>query len=476
MELLARAEDRRRASLAALDQSGQAAMGQFFTPLLAAQIIASLPRIRERGTFRILDPGAGTGILTAAIVERVRRRTPDVRVAVTALEMDATLHPALAETLADCERAGVDTELISDDFVAWALSTPERFDLVIQNPPYRKLQSGSTTHSVLRGVGIDVPNVYAAFLALGLRLLNDGGQQASITPRSWMNGSYYSAFRRDFVQRAGIDAIHTFESRTKVFGDTGVLQEAIIVTATLGVHPEAVIVHTSHDHRGEASQRSVPYREVVTDDFIHVPATQTDADAVAWMQRAACTLDDLGLSVSTGRVVDFRSRNLLTTERMSHSAPMVYPANFRGTEIVHPQLGARKPQWFTADAAIAAKLLVPPGDYVLVKRFSAKEEKRRLVASVWSGEEAPAFDNKMNYVHDHKRGMEPNIALGLAKWLNSSQVDRYFRVFSGHTQVNAGDIRQMRFPTLAQIRALAVSTEEIDVAVERIVTRETVAA
>ncbi|AND16892.1 hypothetical protein A6122_1761 [Rathayibacter tritici] len=451
-------------------------MGQFFTPVLAAQIIASLPRIRERGTFRILDPGAGTGILTAAIVERVRRTAPHVRIAVTAIEIDSTLHPALAETLADCERAGAETELINDDFVAWALSTPKRFDLVIQNPPYRKLQSGSTTHSVLRDVGIDVPNVYAGFLALGLRLLDDGGQQTSITPRSWMNGSYYKAFRHDFVRRAGIDAIHTFQSRSKVFGDTGVLQEAIVVTATLGAYPEEIIVRTSHDHRGKASERTVLYREVVTEDFVHVPATQTDADAVAWMNRAVCTLSDLGLSVSTGRVVDFRSRDLLTAERMPHSVPMVYPGNFRGNEIVHPQPSARKPQWFTADAATAAKLLVPAGDYVLVKRFSAKEEKRRLVASVWSGEEAPAFDNKMNYVHDHKRGMEPDVALGLAKWLNSSQVDRYFRVFSGHTQVNAGDLLQMKFPTLSQLRALAESPEETDVAVERIVTRGIVAA
>jgi adenine-specific DNA-methyltransferase len=476
MELLDRAEDRRRASLATLDQDGQAAMGQFFTPVLAAQIIAALPRLPERGTLRILDPGAGSGILTAAIVDRVRREAPDTLVVVTAVEMDAMLHPSLTDTLTDCEHAGATTRLIDDNFVGWALSTTERFDLVIQNPPYRKLQSGSSMHTALRSVGIDVPNIYAAFMALGLRLLDDRGQQVSITPRSWMNGTYYSAFRHDFVQRAGIDALHTFESRSKVFGDTGVLQEAIIVTATVGAHPEEIVVHTSHDHREDASQRRVPYREVVTDDFIHVPATQNDADAVTWMERASCTLGDLGLSVSTGRVVDFRSRDLLTTERMPHSAPMIYPANFRGTEIIHPQDGAKKPQWFTADPSITARMLVPAGEYVLIKRFSAKEEKRRIVAAVWNGADAPAFDNKMNYIHDRNHGVDAEIALGLARWLNSTQVDAYFRVFSGHTQVNAGDLRQMRFPTLAQLRALATSTDEIDVAVERIVTREMVAA
>ena len=477
MELIDRAEERRRTSLATLDQDGQSAMGQFFTPGLAAQIIAAAPRIPKDGRLRVLDPGAGSGILTAAVVDRLHRESPGVAIDVTAVELDESLHATLSETLADCERVGATTRLISGDFVAWAMHTTDRFDLVIQNPPYRKLQSGSSTHTALRSVGIDVPNVYAAFLALGLRLLDTGGQQVSITPRSWMNGTYYGAFRHDFVSRAGIDTLHTFESRSKVFGDTGVLQEAIIVSATIGAHPEEVTVHTSHDHRGVASQRRVAYREVVTEDFIHVPATQTDADAVSWMaRRASCTLDDLGLSVSTGRVVDFRSREYLTDHRLPSSAPMVYPANFQNNRVVHPQDAARKPQWFTADPATTARMLVPAGTYVLVKRFSAKEEKRRVVSAVWDGEDAPAFDNKVNYLHDHKHGIEPEIAVGVAKWLNSSQVDAYFRVFSGHTQVNAGDLRQMRFPTLAQLRALAASTEETDEAVERIVTYEKVAA
>src|SRR5690606_27911075 len=152
---------------------------------------------------------------------------------VTAIEIDQTLHATLRDTLDDVETLGnVTTDLISQDFLSWALSTDHRFDLVIQNPPYAKLQTGSGPQNMLRAAGIDVPNIYAAFLALGVRLLDTDGQQVAITPRSWMNGAYYSRFRREFVDLAGIDAIHTFESRSKVFGDTGVLQEAIVVSAT----------------------------------------------------------------------------------------------------------------------------------------------------------------------------------------------------------------------------------------------------
>nr|WP_282599374.1 Eco57I restriction-modification methylase domain-containing protein [Brevibacterium sp. R8603A2] len=459
--------------MASLAPQEQAARGQYFTPHLAARIIAGLPRIPEADAICVLDPGAGVGTLSAALVDRLRTERPGVPVHVVAVEDDPVLHGALREALADLERIeGVTTELIADDFVLWALSTDRRFDLVIQNPPYAKLRSGSETQNALRGAGVLVPNIYAAFLALGLRLLVKGGQQVAITPRSWMNGTYYEIFRHEFVRAAGIDAIHTFESRSKVFADTDVLQESIIVSATRGAVPEQVTVFTSQDHITEPTSRTVPYADVVTADFIHVPATDADAAAVAWMMtHAKHTLADLGLTVSTGRVVDFRSRDLLSRDRVDGGVPMVSATHVRGGTTRHP-VQAKKPEWFCASPEAAAKLLVPGGDYVLIKRFSAKEERRRVVAGVWSSATPVAFDNKLNYVHEAGHGLDPEVAAGLAIFLNSGQLDRYFRVFSGHTQVNATDLRQMRFPSLDQLRQLANTSgqeqERIDTAVERV--------
>lgn len=471
MDLLARAETRRTIALAGLDAEQQAARGQYFTPHAAARIIAGLPRLPRGESVRILDPGAGSGILTAALVDCLRTARPDLAIQVTAVENDTVLHPALRETLCDIEKVtGAAHELIDADFLTWALSTSERYDLVIQNPPYAKLRSTSAEQSMLRAAGITVPNIYAAFLALGLRLLVEGGQQVAITPRSWMNGTYYSAFRREFVQTAGIDAMHTFESRSKVFGDTGVLQESIVVSATVGRTPEEVVVHTSHDHASAPSSRTVAYTDIVTPDFIHVPATEKDAAAVAWMTaNVHHTLADLGLSVSTGRVVDFRSRELLHRDHVEDAAPMVHASHLRHGRVTHP-VDAKKPEWFRADPVQSSKLLVPGGTYVIIKRFSAKEERRRIVAGVWESTGPVAFDNKLNYVHQDGRGLDSQIARGLAVFLNSTQLDDYFRVFSGHTQVNATDLRQMRLPSLDQLHALgdvdADDQIDIDAAVE----------
>ena len=144
MNLLERAAARREMSLAGLDAASQAELGQFFTPVAVARIMADLVRLPESGMFRVLDPGAGSGVLTAAVVDRLRRERPDLQVVLTAVEADRTLWPVLADTLADCEmEARVVTALVKGDFVDWALRTDERFDLVIQNPPYRKIRSGS---------------------------------------------------------------------------------------------------------------------------------------------------------------------------------------------------------------------------------------------------------------------------------------------------------------------------------------------
>lgn len=102
--------------------------------------------------------------------------------------------------------------------------------------------------------------------------------------------------------------------------------------------------------------------------------------------------------------------------------------------------------------------MVPAGIYVLVKRFSSKEERRRLVAAVFDPERVPGpvvgFENHLNYFHADGAPMSRTVALGLAAFLNSTQVDQYFRQFNGHTQVNATDLRAMRYPALANLEAL----------------------
>ncbi|MFA4923144.1 MAG: N-6 DNA methylase, partial [Ignavibacteriaceae bacterium] len=67
---------------------------QFFTPSAIASFIASLftfPNNKEN--IKILDPGAGTGILSTALIDRLLNSNLKLKnIEVTAIEIDANLN------------------------------------------------------------------------------------------------------------------------------------------------------------------------------------------------------------------------------------------------------------------------------------------------------------------------------------------------------------------------------------------------
>lgn len=254
------------------------------------------------------------------------------------------------------------------------------------------------------------------------------------------------------------------------------MQEALIVSARKGVFPDQIRLTSSHDQHDLSASRTVPYTDVVTPDFIYLPATDRDAEAVSWIhQHASSHLSDLGLGVSTGKVVGFRAKELLSQAYLPGAYPLIQTSHLSNGEVQHPGETGKKPSWYIGLTEEDKKALLPAGTYVLLKRFSTKEEKRRLVAAVWSSDTPSAFDNKLNYIHQAGKGLDPELAQGLALYLNSGQADNYFRVFSGHTQVNAGDMKKLLFPSLDQLRALGKisckNQDEIDSAVEKILSK-----
>lgn len=430
-------------------------------------------------TVRLLDPGAGSGILTAAAVSKIAETAPWARIEVVAVEKDVAVLPQLTATLEDIAATypQVTYQLFNVSFFDFGTSqlnlladsgeSIDPFDFCIQNPPYAKLAAKSAESLQLKAEGIHAPNLYAGFMAVAHTLLKDGGAMVSITPRSWYNGSYFSKFREFLFDDGCVTAIHTFDSRREVFADTNVLQETIITrTDKCDTFPDEVTISVSRSQAHDIASRTVPWSSILVSGVLFVPATDKDADAVAWMNlNADYELKRLPFTVSTGRVVDFRSRDKLVNERTDSTVPMIYPANFTTASVTHPRDGLKKPQWYVTAEKESDKMLVPPGSYVLIKRFSAKEEKRRITATVYSSDEFAAFDNKTNFFHVGGQGLEPDLAKGLELWLNSSRVDNFFRVFSGHTQVNAGDLKLLPYPSVSQLVELAQTGLAPDLAV-----------
>jgi len=181
----------------------------------------------------------------------------------------------------------------------------------------------------------------------------------------------------------------------------------------------------------------------------------------------SCSNGDLYFDISTGPVVDFRAKEKLIFEPQpslsltldepnkntcskASCIPLLYPVHIRNQEINWP-FQSKKPNAIMLDDIELKKIAFVKGYYVLVKRFSSKEEKRRLYAAMLTPDSLPSdyftVENHLNIIHYKRGSLNKEIAIGLTAWLNTAFCDNLFRNFSGHTQVNATDLRNMKYPS-----------------------------
>lgn len=503
-QLVDLADDLLRQANGQLDRKRKSAMGQFMTPSAVSVFMASLFK-ELRGNIELLDAGAGVGSLTAAFAQRCcdAGKLPE-SIKSTVYEVEPVMLPYLGEMLNHCSEvcddAGIpfESDIRADDFIALGRYYLENtlfathqikplFSHAILNPPYKKIHSNGEHRLLLRSIGIETGNLYAAFVAIALKMLYPGGELVAITPRSFCNGPYFKPFRRILLENAAIERIHVFESRDKAFAHDDVLQENIIFHLIKGAVQGKVVVSSSvqADFSVGMTLRKADFAQIVKPDdldmVIHITPNVQSISVEQRIKSLPCTLRELGVEVSTGPVVDFRMKEYLHMEPGEGTFPLIYANHCENGFVRWPQ-HSRKPNAI-ADCAETAKCLFPNGWYTLTRRFSSKEEKRRIVATVHDPGGALGksigFENHLNLFHGGKKGLSSALAKGLTVFLNSSLVDDYFRQFSGHTQVNATDLRMLRYPRFklleewgSKITDTFPSQEEIDNLVEKEVSDE----
>lgn len=432
------------------------------TPTRTAQFMAGLFPPCSNTVCRLLDPGAGIGSLSSAFIERWFLGNFGFKsLLITAFEIDAQLRAELERTISSYEgKASIAKEIVSEDFIEEAVNRIQfryggEFTHAILNPPYRKINSHSRHRRLLRQVGIETVNLYSAFVALTLALMASAGNIVAILPRSFCNGPYYRPFRDFIIDHAAIRHLHLFDSRNTAFKDDGVLQENVIILLECSGQQGDVTVSTSTDDGfTDLSSHVYPFDQIVfpgdPERFIHVP-TSPNHNLNELSSIIRYSLDEIGIKVSTGPVVDFRLREHIRTMPEPGTVPLLYPCHFGEQLMKWPKEGMKKPNaihWNTA----TQKWLFPNGFYCVVRRLSSKEEKRRIVASVVDPSTVQnasmlGFENHLNVFHESKHGLPEALARGLAVFLNATVVDEQFRRFNGHTQVNATDLKRMKYPS-----------------------------
>ena len=400
-DVLSCIEKTQKAFSKATSRAERSAIGQFLTPAPIARFMASLFE-RSSRVARILDPGAGTGSLFAALTESLLSH-PDrpEAIEVVAYETDRNIVPHLEATIALCRQrcvqAGVAFQGIvrCEDFISAAVArlqdnlfatTQDTFTHVILNPPYKKINGETQTRRILNSAGIETSNLYAAFVWLAALLTRPGGEIVAITPRSFCNGPYFRRFRKALLSLIDLRHIHLFESRKEAFADDSVLQENVIFHGVRNEHrKENVRISVSRGlDFSDLQVREVPFRDVVAPDdsdaFIHLIEEDDGRQVMERMSRLSATLAELGLEVSTGRVVDFRAREFLRKDPEPGTVPLIYPCHFEDGFVRWPLQGAKKPNAIVSsdqDAGLARSRRILCSHEAIHRERRAAEDRGR---------------------------------------------------------------------------------------------------
>lgn len=441
-EALQNAETTRSTAVASTDKAIREDYKQYLTPLPTAELAVSFfSEAPFDEPLRCLDLGAGTGILSVALSELYCGN-----VYIDAIELDPVLASVCDSELSKC---GCSYKVVVGNVFDFCFGTD--YDRVILNPPYAKLSAGDPIQEQLP---VKSPNLYSAFLMIAIQALAPGGECVAIIPRSWMNGDYFKAFRAWLFASVSITAFHVYDSRSEIFSDTDVLQETMILKVSKSSQSPYVQVSRSATKEDEPLRTFYPFEQLVDLDDDLTIRIEPVTDGLTCLNS---TLKEAGLCASTGKIVDFRKRDKLHRERLSDCKRLVYACNFTDQGFVHP-VPSSKPQWISCDSEAVAKQLIGPGAFVVVKRFSSKEESRRLKAFLLDTDEPLALENHLNYIHagtSHNTiPLDDRLAKGLTLWLNSSYAETWFRARSGSTQVNASDLNSLPLPALPSLEEL----------------------
>lgn len=448
-------------------------IGQFFTSEETACFMSNMFSIPESSIVSVLDPGAGTGILSIALIERLQHYEHIEEINLTCYESDPEVLDLLRENLnyAICiSKKKLQCNIISENYITsqrddfnqslFSTKITKKYDLIIGNPPYKKIPKDASEALAMPCICYGAPNLYFLFAAMSLFNLEDRGEMVYIMPRSWTSGNYFKSFRDYFLTDGKLVSLHLFNSRDKVFEKESVLQETIIIKVRKQTESSNTIeITSSHSNRDfeELSCIHAAYNTIVSEPEKYVFLVTSDAElsTLTSLRKFTSTLPSLGLRMKTGLTVDFRCKDLLRSTPGENIVPLFYSQHIKDGVIVFP--ANREFEYIAVDQA---SLLQSNRNYLFVKRFTSKEEKRRLQSGIYLAKNFPSYSvistqNMINFIDTTScDGLSEEMVYGLFVIMNSSFYDTYYRLLNGSTQVNSTEINTMPVPSASCIQEM----------------------
>lgn len=439
-------------------------IGRFFTKKGTAALLSVMCQYAGAETVSILDPGAGTGILSAALLERLcLSGKPPKTVELTCFENDAMMLPMLEYNLVRLRRRarhdyGVKLvyRIRTENFVlAAADEVGGCFDYVIQNPPSELLAKDTAEVEALASLCAGATDIAFLFAAMGMKMLRAGGEMVSLLPTAYASGVYLDRIRRYMMEQAHIAKMHLFAKESDRASGTTRSSMLLKWVKTPAAEGQTIAISSSFSD-GDGGDITLlppfPYHRIVNAETgaLLLLKSKEEADVLALVETLPETMSSLGLRMRTGLTLESRYPDQLRDAAVDGAIPLIHPKS------IHEGIVQLPTQKYIIP--VIPSLAQKNKNMLFIKRVPAKSDNRHLLCGAYLASQLPhnatiSTHNKLNYIDfADDREMDPALLFGLYGVLSSDLYEKYCTILSKAPQINATDYGNLSLPSLKVLR------------------------
>jgi len=334
----------------------------------------------------------------------------------------------------------------------------KKYDLVIGNPPYSKINLDSKTKADFSRSIYGHANLYGLFTDKAISLIKQNGLLAFITPASFLAGKYFKKLRKLITEECSPVCIDFIECRRSAFSK--VLQETVIVvfkcasSKTLkGVSHSGVFTEDAELKFNKCGDFSLKHS---SDKPWLIPRSREQYRLLKKYKNKHSTLLDYGYQVKTGPLVWNRNKEKLRKSKSKNVFPLIWGECIRqdGSLILNVNKDNRPP-WVSINRKVYEGLITDK-PCILMQRTTAKEQSSRLVCAIVGRKIIKEYGGVVaeNHVNIIQRipGKRPLISISkLYEILVSRETEALFRCLNGSTAVSAYELMSLPLPSVTQL-------------------------
>lgn len=348
-------------------------------------------------------------------------------------------------------------------------------DVVICNPPYRKLSATETKKYAPKFQEIirSQPNIYGLFIREALNVVKPGGLVGLLTPTSFLSGASFSKLRSRILDLSDILQIDMLSDRTSMF--IAVEQETVIsvlkkMQTTSNESTSTDIYFLNRDGtyenvgRHSLSKSGAPWP---------IPRSRADSELLTCAGHSTARLSDFGYTAKVGHFVAYRDKRRRFTKKPKNSSkrcvvPILWAGDITNQGLHHGRTHkiTRTDYFIEVSALDHTSVISCPA--IVLQRLTSNDQAKRLIAAhvpvPWQQEhEGFVAENHVIVMQTQPcNSWSPEL---MAKLLNSSSINRLYRSISGASNVAISELMELPLPAPSKLEEALAMTEDLDVAV-----------